>query len=186
MLNFVRGYCLRPVVLVAFALVCMNTIADAKTKRLDSKLVEFADVLAKDREASFMGEDAMPIADFQEKWTAFTKLLDKDYAEHTVKLRTFGADVQARKVFTHLIYLALRVAEKAHLDPSPALLVSRHTFLQDLTVSGACYTGGHTFPKKMKDLLKPRIGIQTVLRGHIDDWESKYRKKFEKEYGKAE
>ena len=49
----------------------MATIAEAKTKRLVSSFTEKADALAKDREASFAGDKAMPVADFQSQWTEF-------------------------------------------------------------------------------------------------------------------
>jgi len=183
--SFSRFY-LRTLLVGVLGLVLVGSVADAKTKRIDNKIVRIAETLSKDREASFAREEAMPVADFQEQWTALAKLIDESYKDHTVVLKTFGNDIKTRKVFTHLMYMALRVNQKAPLSPSPEEFISRHGFLQELTVDGACYTGGDTFPKKMKDLLKPRLAIQVALRNHLDAWDSKYRKKFEKEFGKSE
>ena len=183
--SFSRFY-LRPLLAGVLGLVIVGSAAGASITRIDKKIVKTADILAKDREASFGGADAMPVTDFQTQWTEFANSLDREYQEHKINLKTFGEDVQVRKVFTHLMYMALRVNQNANLSPAPEELISRHGFLQELTVDGACYTGGDTFPKKMKDLIKPRFAIQVALRSHLDAWDSKYRKKFEKEFGKSE
>jgi hypothetical protein len=159
--------------------------AEAKNKRLDKKIVEAATELAKDREAHFAGSKAMSLEEFGVQWTALVAELDKNYEGHTIKLKTFGNDVRTRKGFTHLLYMALRVQEKSTVEPLVQDVIGRHPFLQELTVEGACYTGGDAFPKKMKDLLKAFPGIQGAIRAKLDSWDKQYRKKFEKEFGNA-
>lgn len=163
----------------------MTYTADAKNKRLDKKIVEAATVLAKDRESAFAGSEAMPLSDFKAQWAALVTQLDENYHTHTIKLKSFGTDVGIRKSFTHLLYMALRVQQKGELEPLVQDVISRHPFLQELTVEGACYTGGDAFPKKMKDLLKAYPDMQGAIRAKLDAWDKQYRKKFEKEFGNA-
>ncbi|MDP6039986.1 MAG: hypothetical protein QGG64_15650, partial [Candidatus Latescibacteria bacterium] len=101
---FFSRFYLRPLLVGVLGLVLVGGVVDAKTKRMDKTIVKTAEALAKDREAFFAGEDAMPVTDFQAKWTEFASVLDSEYHEHTIKLKTFGADVKVRKVFTHLMY----------------------------------------------------------------------------------
>ena len=159
--------------------------SEAKTKRLDKEAVNTAEFLAKDRESAFAGQKALPLSEFQYKWEAFVKQLDETYLGHTVKLKKFGTDVRMRKVFSHLLYMALRVQQKSSLVPTPQEVVGRHAFLQELVLEGACYTGGDAFPKKMKDLLMANPEMQFSIRDHLDKWDSKYRKAFEKVFGKT-
>lgn len=173
--------------LFIFALVFSITTyaVEAKNKRLDKKIVATATELAKDREAHFAGDKAMSLEDFNAQWVDLVGQLDKEYEGHTVKLKTFGTDVAIRKGFTHLLYMALRVQQSSMAEPRVQDVISRHPFLQELTVEGACYTGGDAFPKKMKDLLKAYPGIQSAIRAKLDTWDKRYRKKFEKEFGNA-
>ena len=164
--------------------LCLSPV-DAKTKKLDDKITEQAEALAKDREAAFTGEKAMSAADFQKSWTEFAKVFDGEYAGHTVELKTFGTDVRSRKVYTHFMYNAFRMQQKSVLNPSPQEFVVRHPFLQELMTEGSCYTGGDPFPKKMKDLLKANNDMIMGLRDHLDKWDVNFRKKFEKEYGEG-
>jgi hypothetical protein len=110
---------LRPLLVGVLGLVLVGGVVDAKTKRMDGKIVKIADTLSKDREASFSGEEAMPVANFQEQWTALAKLVDEEYKDHTVRLKTFGNDVRTRKVFTHLMYMALRANQKKAKTANP-------------------------------------------------------------------
>ena len=169
----------------ALVLLITTYSAEAKNKRLDKKIVATATELAKDREAHFAGSKAMSIEDFSSKWSELVAELDKNYEGHTIKLKTFGTDVASRKGFTHLIYMALRVQQKNASEHLVQDVISRHPFLQELTVDGACYTGGDAFPKKMKDLLKAYPSIHGAIRAKLDTWDNKYRKKFEKEFGNA-
>ena len=111
--------------------------SEAKSKRLDNETVDTAEFLAKDREAMFSGEQALPLSEFQYKWEAFAKQLDEKYSGFDVKLKTFGTDVRARKAFTHLLYMALRVQQKSALLPTPQELIGHHPFLQELMLE-AC------------------------------------------------
>ena len=182
-----------PFVKVQFARFLLCTLmlsfvtfsADAKNKRLDKDIVETATMLAKDREAAFAGSEAMPLSDFKTQWAVFVTQLDKEYHTHTIKLKSFGTDVGIRKSFTHLLYMALRVQQQGELEPLVQDVISRHPFLQELTIEGACYTGGDAFPKKMKDLLKAYPDMQGAIRAKLDEWDKKYRQKFEKEFGNA-
>lgn len=183
-MHFVKLYLTRS--LLCFLMLSVTfAVADAKNKRLDNKIVEEVTSLAKDREDAFSGREAMPLEEFQSQWTALIAALNEEYEGHTIKLKTFGTDVAARKGFSHLIYMALRVQQNTHLEPQIQDVISKHPFLQELTVEGACYTGGDAFPKKMKDLLKAYPEMQGAIRAKIDAWDNKYRKKFEKEFGNA-
>jgi hypothetical protein len=178
--------CVWRLMVVGFLVIVLGVGgSEAKTKRLDNKIVDTAEFLAKDRESAFSGDKALPLSEFQYKWEAFVKQLDETYLGHKIKLTKFGTDVRLRKVFSHLLYLALRVQQKSALTPTPQELVGRHPFLQELMLDGACYTGGDAFPKKMKDLLKANPEMQFSIRDHLDKWDSKYRKQFEKAFGKA-
>ncbi|MGA1197273.1 MAG: hypothetical protein ACO36I_12340 [Candidatus Latescibacterota bacterium] len=160
-------------------------VAEAKNKRLNNDLVETVTALAKDREDAFSGREAMTLEEFKTKWTAVIAALNEEYEGHTVKLKTFGTDVAARKGFSHLIYMALRVQQGTQLEPQIQDVISKHPFMQELTIEGACYTGGDAFPKKMKDLLKAYPEMQGAIRAKLDAWDNQYRKKFEKEFGNA-
>jgi len=160
-------------------------VADAKNKRLDNDIVDTVTALAKDREDAFAGRTAMPLEEFKTKWVAVISALNEEYEGHTIKLKTFGTDVAARKGFSHLIYMALRVQQGTQLEPQIQDVIGKHPFLQELTVEGACYTGGDAFPKKMKDLLKAYPEMQGAIRAKLDAWDNQYRKKFEKEFGNA-
>ena len=166
-------------------LTMITSVADAKNKRLENKVVETATLLAKDREAFFSHSEAMPVVDFMVQWVALVADLDKNYQGHTFELKRFGKDVAIRKGFSHLIYMALRIQQKFDLEPLVQDVISRHPFLQELTVEGTCYTGGDAFPKKMKDLLKAYPEMQGVIRAKLDDWDKGNRENFEKEFGNA-
>lgn len=155
---------------------------DAKSKKLDNRITKIAEDLAKDRELAFSGGKSMPLADFQQRWTAFAKQLDDEYAGYEIALKTFGTDVKQRNVFTHVMYMAFRVQQKSPLSPMPQEVVARHPFLQELMVEGSCYTGGDPYPKKIKDLLRANPDVLLVLRDHIEKWDGDFRKKFEREY----
>lgn len=159
--------------------------ADAKNKRIDKDIVNTATMLAKDRENAYAGSEAMPLAEFKAQWKTLVAQLDEEYEGHTIKLKSFGTDVAVRKGFTHLLYMALRVQQTGELDPLVQDVISRHPFLQELTIEGACYTGGDAFPKKMKDLLKAHPDMQTAIRAKLDAWDKNFKKKFEKEFGNA-
>lgn len=156
---------------------------EAKTKKLDKKIVDTAVSLGKDREAAFTREKAMSIEEFKENWQAFAQRLDETYAGHEIKLKTFGPDVRSRKGFTHLLYMVLKVQTAGTvLKPSVQELVAKHPFLQELILEGSCYTGGDPFPKKMRDLIKAQPGMQYLIREHLTAWNGEYRTLFEKEF----
>jgi len=178
-----------PVALVAGVLVLVISArcSEAKTKRLDKRTLKAAVALGKDREAAFAGEEAMPAEEFKERWTAFASQLNEAYGGHEVRLKKFGVDVGYRKGFTHLLYMALKVQTRGTLlSPPVQELVSEHTFLQELSLQGSCYTGGDAFPKKMRDLLEAQEAMQYLLREHLDKWEGKHRKQFEKVFPRAQ
>lgn len=171
-----------PVVLASMVgVLAFVSGVEAKTKRLDDKTLQMAVDLAKDREAAFAREEAMSTEAFEARWTAFAAHLNELYGEHEVRLRKFGTDVRFRKGFTHLLYMAFRVQTRGTLlSPSAQEVVAKHTFLQELVLEGSCYTGGDSFPKKMRDLLKAQPEMQYLIRENLTAWNGKYRKQFEK------
>ncbi|MDA0711359.1 MAG: hypothetical protein O3B73_14255 [bacterium] len=168
-----------------FIIVATSFTAEARDKMIDGKTADTAAKLANDREAAFSGDEAMPLEAFKSQWTAFANELNETFGGQTVKLKSFGNDVGIRKGFSHLIYMALRVQSGTELTPSAQDLIRQHPFLQELTVSGSCYTGGDPYPKKMKDLLIAFPEMIGALRAGLDGWDASYRKKFEQTFQDA-
>ncbi len=163
--------------------VCQAPSVDAETKKLDDKSLSMAKRLAKDREAAFSGEKAMPMNEFQQGWQLLAARLNELYAGHTVRMNKVGAHVRFRMGFSHLTYMGLKVHTRVTpLDPSPGELVAGYPFLQELVTDGSFYPGGRQFPTKMKDLLLVEPQMVSALRESLDGWDKKYRQRFEKEF----
>jgi hypothetical protein len=179
---FLPRYC--ATFFVAFVcLLILGQDVEAKKKRMKDDLLKVAIRLGKDREGKFSGEKAM---DDETDWKSFVDKLDRDYAEHEVKLKKFGTDVRFRNGFAHLMYIALRSQTHGmELKPAAQVVVSHHAFLQELMVEGSCYTSGDPFPKKVSELLEASPGIPILLSENLKDWEEKYQKDFKKAYSKG-
>ena len=163
--------------------VCLAPSADAKTKKLDDQSLSMAKRLAKDREAAFAGDKAMPLNEFKQDWERLAARLNELYAGHKVRVNKVGAHVRFRMGFSHLTYIGLKVHTRVTpLHPSPGELVSAYPFLQELVVDGSFYPDGQRFPIKMKDLLQVEPQMVAALRESIDGWEENHRKRFEEEF----
>ncbi len=162
---------------------CPAPSVDAETKKLDDKSLSMAKRLAKDREAAFSGEKAMPINEFQQSWKLLAARLDELYAGHNVRVNKVGAHVRFRMGFSRLTYIGLKVHTRVTpLEPSPGELVAGYPFLQELVTDGSFYPDGSKFPVKMRDLLHVSPQMVSALRENLDGWDRKYRQEFEKEF----
>ena len=163
--------------------LCPAPSVDAKAKKLDDKTLAMAKQLAKDREAAFSGEKAMPLNEFQQGWKLLAARLDELYSGHKVRVNKVGAHVRFRMGFSHLTFMGLKVHTRVTpLKPSPGELVAGYPFLQELVLDGSFYPDGQRFPLKMQELLQIEPQMVASLRESIDGWEEKYRERFEKEY----
>lgn len=159
------------------------TPAEAVKKRIDKELMKKVSRFVKDREAAFSGGDSKPRDEAEADWTVITERIDELYLGETVKLATFGTSATVRQGLTHFLYIGFEAQRKKHeLTPPPEKLVAGHKFLQELVVKGTCYTRGETYPKKMRDLLAVNSGALALMRLHLDAWDEKMRKEFEKTY----
>lgn len=167
---------------LAGVLLALAAGAEAAKSRLDNATVERARVLAEDREAVVHNEAHMTMEEFKAQWSIFAQRVDSLYAKEEVRLKSMGAVQQQRQIMSYVLLTALKVqiqlaTEDSSLTPKPQDLVTRHSFLQALTIDGSFY-GDNPFPTKMKDALDDNPAAILLLKSGLETWDPKIRAEF--------